>query len=789
MTTTFRPVRAGLLAGAAVVALTSAAAYAQADQQQGAQSDDEIELIIVTAGRRAQNLREAATSVDVIQGNTLEDISAAGFEDYLRQAPSVQFNDAGASQTASISIRGVSTSTATGITQQTVGIYIDETPFTDVFSFLSSPDLTPFDLERVEILRGPQGALYGSGSMGGAIRYITAKPDFEEVYGKYNGLVSFTEGGGINTLNQGMINLPISDTLAVRAVVSYRTDDGFVDNLLVNENDVDDLNQIHARGSILWQPTERLSLLGRYIYQNSDIDGLSLIEDPEGEELTQSVAAFAELELEYQIANVEIGYEFDFADLLLSGSYAAKNRDTNGDSGPMSTNTTLLGFEAGLSATLGTIGAFTPGDLLAFGLDQNILQSQPTSDAYYVEARLTSKSDQRLRWLIGGLFTNVDNFNPIQQFVPGLNNALSSFTIPAPFDGIFGAPNAAVLFGVPESDQLLDFFQASEATEYAIYGELQFDITDKLELTAGGRYFDFDVETQIALAGAILADVDNDVSEFQPRVTLGYQADDDILLYAVFSRGYRVGGVNDTIAFTLAPGENIEDSPAPLTYDTDDLFNYEAGIKSTWLDGRLTADVGVYFIDWSDIQLSSFFPAPLSPAGGIAAISNVGDASIVGVEAQFVFQANDFVTFSSSVSFNDAELDEATPAVPDLETGALVSAPAGTQLPGSRRWQLANSITFNYNVGEVPVTLTASHQFASSTINDFVVQAPLGSYNLFDLRLDAQITSSIRAGIFARNLFDEREAVQLTPANPGFSPRAFAITRPRTIGANLSLDF
>ena len=780
-------------AGAALIALHVVGdAEAQPVAQEGKVQSGEtttLDTIIVTSNRREENIRDLAGSVDVISGDMLEEVSAAGFEDYLKLVPSVQLNDVGVAQSSNITIRGVSTGASVGISQQTVGIYVNETPFTDVFGFLSSPDLSPFDLERVEVLRGPQGALYGSGSMGGAIRYITTKPQLGEFAAKYNGLISFTEDGGTNSLNQGMLNFPVSDTFAFRTVLGYRTGGGYVDNTLTGEKDSDDLDQLHARASALWAPSQRLSLLATYIYQDTETDNTSLIEDPSGERLETSISPFASLELKYQIASLELKYDSGFADWFVSGSFASKDRDVKTDVGPMSVTTTLAGLDAGLTAALSPIGAYSPGDLFSAGVEENLLLSQPTSDAYFVEARLMSKSEQRLRWMIGGLYSRIETENPIQQLLPGLNSALSAYEILPPFDALYGAPNAAVLFGIPQNDRLLDLLQKSEAQELAVYGEVQFDITDRLELAAGGRYFDYDVDTQLALGGASLADIDNSVSKFQPRLSIGYRPSDDVLTYFVFSRGYRVGGVNDTVALTLAPGDSIEDSPAPLTYSTDNLYNYEVGAKTAWLDGALTADIGVYYIDWSDIQLSAYFPAPLTPTGGVAAITNAGDASILGVEAQIVAQLNDDLTLSSSISYNDAKLDSDSPMVPSTETGLLTFAPEGSQLPGSREWQMSNSVTLNRTIFEVPVSFVATHQYASGTTNDFVIQAPLKGYNLFDLRFDAQLTENARLGLFVKNVTDERETVQISPASPGFSPRQYVVTRPRTVGLNISVDF
>jgi len=763
-----------------------------AAQAQDSESDQVtvFERIIVTSNRRDEDVRDVAGSVDVVQGNSLEQTSAGGLSDYINLVPSVQLNDSGGSQNANISIRGVTTSSQLGITQQTVGIYINETPFTDVFSFLSSPDLTPFDLERVEVLRGPQGALYGSGSMGGAIRYITAKPELEEFSGKYNASLSYTEEGGLNHLNQAMVNLPLSDTFAVRGVISFRSEEGYVDNLLTSQDDVNGNEQLHGRIAALWEPTDKLSLQATYINQETESDYFSFVEDPSGEDLTTSQLPLSFQTINYEITTLEANYDAGFADIMLTGSLADKDRDTGSGSSPALVAATLGGFDFGLQGTLGAVGAYTPGDLFNQGISDSNIFSQPTSEAQFLEARISSKSDQQFRWMFGVLQTDIENFNPIQQFIPGLNSALSSFTVPAAFIPAFGgATNAAELFAVPANDQTLDFFQASDASETAIYGEVQFDITNALDVSVGGRYFDYEVSTQLGLSGAELIDIDNEVSEFQPRLSIGYDAADNVRLYGVYSQGYRVGGVNDTIALTLGPGVTIEDSPAPLTYDTDSLKNYEIGLKSDWHGGKLLFDLTGYYIDWTDIQLSTPFDAPTSPTGSVFAIANVGEAEIYGLEAQLVYQATDALRLSSSISYNNAELAQESPEVQNVETGAFVTAASGTQLPGSREWQLSNQIIYDGEVANTSYTATLTHQYVSDTISDLAVQAPLDSYNIVDARLNATLLDNLRVGLFADNILDEREPTGLQFAQPGIAPRQFVPIRPRTIGVNLAVDF
>lgn len=778
-------IKKSLLAGVSAFLFGPAGAFAQdqAGGEDGARS--KIDEIIVTAARREQNVRDLAGSVAVLTGDGLEEMSAGGFEDYLKLVPGVQFNDTGASQNAIITIRGVSTSTSTGLTQQTVGIYIDETPFTDVFSFLSSPDIAPFDLERVEVLRGPQGALYGSGSMGGAIRYVTTKPKLGEFEGKYAGAGSFTKDGGFNSLNQGMANIPLGDNFAVRGVISYRTDAGYVDNTLTGEEDVDSMSQLHGRAALRWTPTDKLNVLASYIHQKTNSDGIAIFEDITGENPSTAVVPPVVIDLKYQIANLSVEYDLGFADFLSSTSYAAKRRFARVERGPDGIANGLAPYN---NALISILPSYTPGEIIARSIDSFTSFGKPQSDAWFVEGRLTSKSDQRLRWLLGVLYTRIDTFNSVEQYAFGLNDLLSDYVFEPPLDTILGAPNAAALFQVPENDRLLTLIQDSQAREYAGYGELQFDVTDALEISVGGRYFDYSVSTLLGFNGNVLADIDNSIAKFQPRVTAGYDVGDDILAYFVFSRGYRVGGVNDTIGLTLSPGQSIEDSPAPLTYDTDNLFNYEIGVKSSWLDGAVIADVGVYYIDWSDIQLSSFFASPVY--GGVAAISNVGDATIWGVEGQFSVAPNENLRLSTSVSWNDAELAEDGPPMQNVEVGGFVNAAAGTQLPGSRRWQLSNSMTLNGDLLGYRTTLTLSHQYGSATINDLVFQQKLEAYNLVDAQFDVDLNESVRIGLFGRNLLDARDLQSWWPASAAVAaPRLYGFTRPRVIGVSLSADF
>jgi outer membrane receptor protein involved in Fe transport len=283
--------------------------------------------------------------------------------------------------------------------------------------------------------------------------------------------------------------------------------------------------------------------------------------------------------------------------------------------------------------------------------------------------------------------------------------------------------------------------------------------------------------------GPILANIQTGQHAFQPRVTLSYKATPDTLFYGVFAKGYRVGGVNDTIGLTLLPGQKLEDSPAPLTYKTDSLYNYELGVKSQLWGGKF--DLAAYYIDWSNIQQSVFFPSPVTPSGGVGAISNAGAATIRGAEAQFTIRPAKWIEIVSSVSYNDAKLRGPSPAVKSALTGQLVSAPAGTQLPGSRKWQTSNTLVLRAKAGGVPLTFTAAHQYASSTLTDIVYQVPLPSYNLVSVNIDAQLQNNVRVGLFARNLFDEHTRVM----DFIFAPRTYIVLTPRTLGASLSVDF
>jgi len=669
-------------------------ALAQGDEAATAQG--RIDEIIVTASRREENIRSVPSSISVISGSHLEGNAATNFEDYLKLSPGVQLNK-GEGQASTVSIRGITTSPLDFVaTQQPVGIYFGETPLTDPpGGSIGIPDIGPFDLERIEILRGPQGSLYGSASLGGAIRYIPNQPDFSKMSARLSTTISSIEQGGINHQVNAMVNTPVSESLAFRGSVSYVDDNGYVDNRFAgnNEEDANNWTNLTARAAMLWQPSTSLAVNATILHQLADYNGSSGVTG-NLEELAQS-AVDRTLKKEYNLANLTINYDLNFASLISTTSYVEKTNNEN--------------FLSGAFRIIPAID----------------------SETFTQELRLVSSEDRQLTWLVGALYQAVD-FSRLSD--------ITVFSIPLSFTSTGGL----------------------ESTEKAIYGEVSYRFNDRWELTAGGRHFWADNEN--VPSGRSVID-----KKFTPKVTLSYQPSDEILLYGLYSEGFRLGG-NNRDALMVAP------------YKSDKLQNTELGFKSAWLDGAVKIDATLFHIDWTNMQVEG-----QDLATALRFTQNAGKASSTGLELVVAVRPSESFELASALAWTEAELSEDSIPLQNQSTGAFQIAPKGTPLPTTPQWQFSNVLTYHISLGDDWISkMTFSHHYYGSSTNDLVIQAEQGNYNAFDLSLGVE-RESIQASLFITNLTDKRGVSQETPNLNGIEQKF--LIRPRTIGLTLSKDF
>lgn len=597
------------LAGPALA--QQSATQAPADDAAAAQRVTTLDNMVVTANKREENIREVAAAITVLGGQQLENFSATQMSDYASYVPGLQLQSNGTPGQTQVSMRGIAAMSP----GSTIGTYLDETPVGSNSLYqqatLFSLDLFPYDIDRIEVLRGPQGTLYGAGAMGGLLKYMTRKPDPTQTEFRIGGGVSDTEGAGDLGYNYRVgANVPLVDEkLALR--VSYARNDiaGYVDNLVDGRKDINEGEQTSARAALAWE-SDVVDLQLAVMQQKIDSENNGTIAlDPVTHEPIAGLSNYI-YENEPFIKDLDhysltVDWDLGFADFVSATSYS----DTHTS---ITTDQTL------------TYGPFTalvelpPGRAsLNYTLDLRQLTQ---------EFRLTSKSGQPFEWLVGTFYSDEDGDNfqtvPIMQFdgspIPGLST-LGDLSIPSTYE------------------------------ETAVFANAAYKFNDVFKLGAGVRFSRNEQDfAQIVTDGVLLpiGTNANDSSEdvFTWSVTPQFQLNEDVMLYAKAATGYQPGGPN-----VLAPG-------LPPVVDSSMLTSYEIGMKSAFADDRVVLDLTAYQIDWEDIQVAS-------QVNGVSGLVNGGEATSRGIEASALFRPIDGLTLGLNAAYNDANIDEDFPPI------------------------------------------------------------------------------------------------------------------------------
>nr|MBA3565014.1 TonB-dependent receptor [Gammaproteobacteria bacterium] len=588
--------RAALTASAAIFALSvSGTVLAQevevaqeADTDtDGANDDLALEEFVVTAQKRTEALAEIPQSVTVLTGGTLERQHADNFQDYLSLIPGLSL--AGATPGVSrITLRGINT----GGVASTVGIYVDEVPFGSSSGLANGAslagDFDTFDVTRLEVLRGPQGTLYGASSLGGVLKFVTNPPSTEGFEARGQGGVEPVEGGDLGYSGTGLVNIPLTDQLAIRASGFYRSDDGFIDSIGNNPipslldpsinivegtriaEDVNELDTFGGRISGLFEPGDNLSVRITALLQNIESAASDYFEaDPVTLEplygdlvLSQYHPEFTDID--YRVYSGTVDWDLGFANLVSSTSYATFEQD----------------FQVDLAFGLAPVVTLLFGDPVNRPLSA-ILEQTTGTDKLTQELRLSSPDNESLEWLVGAFYTEEKSrIDPQDLFA-------------------VEAGTETIAAGVP---QVLEVFLTSNFEEYAAFANATWHLTPRIDLTFGGRASrNEQVASQLiddsALGGGRTAFEDARSSEnvFTYSVAPRFELSDDASIYTRIATGYRPGGPN--VLPSLAP------PGTPTTYDSDTLTSYEVGLKADWLDRRYSLDIAAYYLDWEDIQL------------------------------------------------------------------------------------------------------------------------------------------------------------------------------------------
>jgi len=754
-----------LFASASAVAVASlpGAAFAQDNAEQeasapAAEEDTDSGVIIVTATRREQSLQDVPLSVTAYQQEELTAKGIVGYEGLARETPGVVVNKPTANFN-NFTARGIATNGYGANLQGTVAIYIDELPISaNGNSTILDPTL--FDVERVEFLRGPQGTLFGSNSLAGAVRILTKSPDASQFEGKLLVDYGLTGKDSFRKRYNGMINVPlVEDKLAFRAVGFYRHEDGWVDNIGTGRDNANTLESAGGRAMLQWDPTDRLSMRAMVMHENSKPRDSGLVNPDRGEfvRLSERPDLFHAKLTSY---NVTLDYDLGFANLTSSS--------------------TLSTFDQTFIVDLaGTFAQTTPFALDALAYD----------DIFVQEVRLASAGGGPFDWIVGGFF--YDKRRDVDYHYRSSIEFLEE-------RGLTGL-----------DDEYYQRFGAhTNQTEMAGFGELTYRFSDNFWLTGGLRYTTTEVQSftedwgynsnYLALALGGFSNLPLTITEVDPvvgrkvkadkisyKASASYKPSDSLTAYATIATGFRSPVVNARAG--LGSVVDPTDIIIPDGADSDSLTNYEVGLKGNWLGGTLTAAVALYYIDWRDIQVQA---NRLSDQVQFA--TNIGAAVSKGIEFELAARPVRGLSLSLNGSFNDSEVTELTPA-----EAAMSGAEEGIQL-ASPHFQGSATVRYDFalganadafvsgnvahvgkfpglfpNVAGQPGVINPTYDFTEAyTVANFVAGADLGQVSLT---------------AYVENVFDNNAITYVHPE--AFLDARYARLRPRTFGVRLGIDF
>jgi outer membrane receptor protein involved in Fe transport len=722
------------------------AALAGADDQAGPQDADRVVLeeILVTATRRPLPLQDTPAGVSALSGAQLNAMGARDIYDYFAYMPGLNFTDNGWAR--QITIRGV----ASGVfidPRPLSALYLDETPMMTVtgpaaLGQIGSPHPEVFDLARIEVLRGPQGTLFGASAMGGAIRMITNPPNLERWQGRAEAEYSSTTHGGDNHLLGGVFNLPLlPGRLGLRINAFQREEDGFIDDPLRGIADVDSKKTVGGRIALLWQASDALRLTLNGLQQKRETGGLSLADADIGPYAQARYAGEYSNE-DWELLSLGVDYAFRWGRLTSATSYV--------DRKPSNAEDVTLVTEA------------------VFGvLNPSFNDYRDSVRDFVQELRLTSRADGRFSWLAGAYYQTEDRRYEQDFRSPG-------------FDALTGG--LAASFGYP--DTLAHIVAPSSQRQRAVYGEVLFAITPRWRAIAGGRWFEFREQEDgvldgVFFGGSVFINRSAEESGTTARFGVEFRPTADHLFFANAAEGFRPGGANagfTDLIIDLCSADLAAlgiDRPPP-TFTSDSLWSYDLGARTTWLDRRLAATATIFYIDWKEMQTSKDLRC------GITFVDNVGRATSEGLELETAWRPSKALSVSFGAAYVDARLAEAAPHV----RGA-----SGERIPTVPEWMLSASAEIEFElIGSTQVFARADYQYIDASWSNFdeSIRAPIPSRQLVGLRTGLR-GEWWRAEIYADNLLDERGVLYSSPYARGNVTEM--LMRPRTIGLRTQVEF
>lgn len=771
-----------------------------------------LEEIVVTAEKRESTVQATPIAMTALSAGDLSEQNITSIQDLVGAIPGISLRTAGPGQTE-YEMRGLASS---GGSVATVGFYLDETPLSASAVALNGRtviDADLFDLNRTEVLRGPQGTLYGAGSMGGTIKLVTNPPKLQTLEGAAEVDASQTTGGSTNGRGSLMLNIPLGDIASLRFVTTDKYISGWIHRYVIapgqfpfptnfgncgvyycTRGDVQDapIAQDHAnsnlerfissRASLLVQPSDALSITGNFMYQRIDADGYANFQSPPGNEAIYQPYDIKEPYYDsFHLWSLKVSYDMSFANLTSASSYWQRDVYQSTDSTEALQN--IFNYTA-----------FVP----------NLYSENDRTWQIAQELRLTSRGEGDFQW-VGGLYysnlhsgyvtqnqtvgfvtTPVCPLPPVGGAVGGTCPASSQFYYAPPVTG----PNPEGIMFNDNNPNIL--------SQKAIFGETSYKLTPTLKLTTGLRFYKFNIGNNANQAGLGTASGDatptidsasGSNTSLLPKVNLSYEPSSDLTLYGTISKGSRPGGVNLPIPlvpfsqgafYYCGPGTGPSYlTSQPAYYAPDDIWSAEMGEKARFADRRFTVNADVFYVKWHNIQqlvvLSCGYPYN----------TNVGDAKTYGPELEMAAKVTDAITAELSAAYTQAYISAPnnTPGLP-IEAGTRVtSIPKYTgNLAVSYESMLAQDYRLTFRVAESYVGPVEDTAYYRET---------LGSYGLMDFRMGVG-KEAWKASFFGTNMTNKHAG--LTIDNTVFAWQQPTITRvstnqPRTMGIAFETKF
>ncbi|MGA2024302.1 MAG: TonB-dependent receptor [Steroidobacteraceae bacterium] len=794
----------GMMLGALPVRAASDAAGATGD-------DSTLQEVVVTANKRAEDTKEVPVSIGVIDGQELVDLHIQDYEDITRVVPGVSFaahnNGPNGAGQDNITIRGVSST----VGNPTVGTYIDEVPIITITGYEGDAEPRLIDIDRIEVLRGPQGTLYGASSEGGTIRYITNQPDSNSYSGYFRQELSETEHGSFNYDERGVLNIPVAaGVFAVRLSAEYGEDSGYINHYALEgslaagtdtagpliKSGVNSDSDLALNVKALWTPSENLSVAPAVLYQRVVNDDSSTFMPALGlyNEFNQ-VPGYDRDSLLIPSLTVKAG--LGIADFTSVTSYV--DRDVQRDADGTYYNTTAI-VQFYLDPQT------TPPYTTHTTADNDILGNIPSPvtftdhfNTFTQEFRLSSPaSQQRIKWVAGVFFSNQNWTHLDYEPAPGFSAAFqNTYGYPINADPVLnptvGTPGYNPNFW--SNDLVWEVYDHNYVQQYAGFGQIDIDLLPTLHFGVGDRYvrateqfnefgsgfFEFG---NAGAYGSPLYAQSTSFSTSTPKVTLTYDVTADSSVYASAGKGFRLGGATtpNTNAACVAGLAELGDTNAPKSYGPDQLWSYEFGSKNLVFNKTLSLNADVYYIDWKNIQQTITIPI----CGG-AFNANVGDAVAIGGELELRYKPPVVpgLTLSVNMGAEHAYITSSSNLSTVLPGQNVLYTPNYTaSVLANYVWKITDSV-----VGFV----RGDYEYTGSSYGSFIVPAPGApnpayidpSYGVVNLSLGANVRQ-FEFSLFAKNLLDDKTILQ----SPTINSVTMGYTlRPLTVGVGFQAKF